>query len=465
MNKQFLISVATGLLLSACATTQAGLTSSNALPLQSLSLPSAWEKGAESPVVTADNIGWLNRFEDTALTALVSQAYENNPSLKRLQARLKNAEALSQKAKAGLLPAINGSLGASRADKFERSNKSSAALTADIDISWDADLWGRASARSRAGNFRAQAAQADYEAGQQILAASIVENYFLAIEARRLAEVSENNLDALNKTLGFVTVQYERGLRSGQDISLIRADVASAKASFNRSQGAARDALRALEILIGGYPHSNRVMASALPNVPMLNAIGKPADILTERPDLRAARYRIDAAYADHKASRAAQKPNLSLGGVIGSNSSSLGQLFDPSAIASSLFANLTAPIFDGGSRKADVVIAQTDIDESLANYQDIALSAFRDVERQIDQGQILSKQETELTQALSDARDALRFTQFRYESAETDLLNVLQVQQRVSFIEGQLVSTRRARLVQYINLALSLGVDPNGSL
>jgi outer membrane protein TolC len=97
-----------------------------------------------------------------------------------------------------------------------------------------------------------------------------------------------------------------------------------------------------------------------------------------------------------------------------------------------------------------------------MADYQDIALNAFREVERQIDQGQILEQQEVELTQALSDARDALKIIQFRYESAESDLLNVLSVQQRVSFIEGQLVSTRRARLVQYINLSLSLGITPN---
>lgn len=469
MSKSFLISVASAMLLSGCAATQMGVASSNVRPDLSVSMPSAWEGVLENApsgtddvsALTATQIGWLSKFDDAGLTDLVAQAYVHNPNLKLLQARLDRAQGLSDKAKSGLLPAIDAALGASRIDGFDGANKSSANLNAGLDVTWDTDLWGRIAASSRASNLRAEAAQADFRAGQQVLAASIVENYFLAIEARRLAKVSQNNLEALNKTLGFVTVQYERGLRSGQDISLIRADVASAKVAYNRAEGAARDALRALEILIGTYPHTSRVMVEELPDVPSLVAIGRPANILVQRPDIEAAQYRVEAAYSAHKSTKAAQRPNLSLGGVIGSNSSSLGQLFDPSAMASTLFANLTAPIFDGGSRKADVAIAQADIDEALANYQDTVLAGLRDVERQIDEGEILAQQETELLQALSDARDALRFTQFRYESAESDLLNVLQVQQRVSFIEGQLVSTRRARLVQYINLALALGVEP----
>jgi len=452
------------MLLSACVTTKAGLTSSGALSLPSVTIPSEWEMAEQTATNFDNQIGWLNAFDDTALNELVAQAVAHNPNLKRLQARLDQAEAQSRKARSALMPILNASLGGSRTDNFESAANSSADLNAGLNVSWEADLWGRISASSQASESRANAAQEDFIAARQVLAASVVENYFLTIEARRLAQVSQNNLDALNKTLGFVTVQYERGLRSGQDISLIRADVASAKVSYNRAEGAARDALRALNILMGSYPQTERLISAALPDVPVFTAVGQPADILTHRPDIRAAQYRVQAAYSAHKSTKAAQKPNLSLGGVIGGSSSSLENLFDPAAMASTLFANLTAPIFDGGERKADVAIARSDIDESLSTYQEAVLSAFSDVERQIDQGNILVQQERELTQALSDARDALRFTQFRYESGESDLLNVLSVQQRVSFIEGQLVSTRRARLVQYINLSLSLGLPPHAN-
>jgi len=465
VNKSLLISIAAGLLLNACATTQAGLTSAVALSLPSVSIPSEWDEADKAATHFDNQLGWLTRFDDTELNDLVAQAFAHNPNLKRLQARLDQAEARSTKARSALMPVLNVNLGGSRTDNIESSVNSSADLNAGLNVSWEADVWGRIIASSQASESRADAVKEDFLAARQVLAASVIENYFLTIEARRLAEVSQNNLDALNKTLGFVTVQYDRGLRSGQDISLIRADVASAKVSYNRAEGAARDALRALNILMGEYPQTERLISAVLPNVPSFKAVGRPVDILTQRPDIRAAQYQVQAAYAAHKSTKAAQKPNLSLGGVIGGSSSSLENLFDPAAMASTLFANLTAPIFDGGARKANIAIARADIDESLATYQETVLSAFSDVERQIDQDQILVQQESELTQALSDARDALRFIQFRYESGESDLLNVLSVQQRVSFIEGQLVSTRRARLVQYINLALSLGVPPRETL
>ncbi len=461
MNKYLIITGAAAVLLSACATAPAGLAPTGTLSLPSISIPSEWEKAGRPEDKPEHAAGWLNRFNDTELNDLVVQAFAHNPNLKRLQARLEQAKAQSNKARSALLPVLRASAGGSRTESFDSSDNSTANLNIGLDVSWEPDLWGRIEASSNANENRAEAAQEDYKAARQVLAASVIENYFLAIEARRLAEVSKSNLDALNKTLGFVTVQYDRGLRSGQDISLIRADVASAKVSFNRTEGAARNALRALNILMGSYPQTERLLSATLPDVPKFTVLGQPANILTQRPDLRAAQYRVRAAYSAHKSTKAAQNPNLSLGGIIGGNSSALGNVFDPSAMASTLFANLTAPIFDGGARKADIAIARADIDESLASYQEAALSAFSEVERQIDEEQILAQQEIELTQALSDARDALRFTQFRYESGESDLLNVLSVQQRVSFIEGQLVSTRRARLVQYLNLALSLGDEP----
>ena len=141
---------------------------------------------------------------------------------------------------------------------------------------------------------------------------------------------------------------------------------------------------------MGSYPQTERLISAGLPDVPAFTAVGQPADILTYRPDIRAAQYRVQAAYSAHKSTKAAQKPNLSLGGVIGGNSSNLENLFDPVAMAATLFGNLTAPIFDGGARKADVMIARADIEESLATYQETVLSALSDVERQIDQSACL---------------------------------------------------------------------------
>jgi len=429
--------------------------------LLSFSIPETWEREGIQASKEALGGHWLSAFQSEILDDLVAQAYRQSPNLRILKVNLDRSNAQSDRARSGLWPVINGLAGASRQDQLGGNEPSFASLALSLDASWEPDFWGRIRAGVDATEFQVAATVEDYESARQILAASVVESWFLAIEAQRLSEVSKKNYEALNKTLGFVNVQYERGLRSGQDIALIRADVKSAEASFKQAEGSARQAKRALEILIGIYPDTNRILEASLPDVPIFQAIGQPANILTQRPDLLAAQHRVRAAYSGQAAAKAESKPNLSLRGVIGGDASQLGQILDPMNVASTLFTNLTAPIFDGGLRQADIAIAKAEIDEAVASYQSITLDAFRDVEEQIDQGQILKAQEIALLGALSDAREALRFTQFRYESAESDLLNVLQVQQRVSFIEAQLVSTRRARLVQYLNLSLALGVTP----
>lgn len=455
-----------GAVLSGCATPSLMENRAGGLPGLDISVPEMWSTQTQDRAIDfetrATGTGWLARFGDDTLDTLVQDAYRANPDLDQLRANLDRAEALTDRARSGLLPVLDGLAGGSRRDAISGADASSASLNMSVSASWEPDLWGRLGSGVTASEMDREAALADLDAARQVLAASVIETYFLAIEADRLADVSARNLEALSETLGFVEVQYERGLRSGQDLVLIRADVASATASRQQADGAARQARRALETLIGLYPDTDRALASTLPDVPAFELTDQPVDILRQRPDLQAASHRVAAAYARHDVARAAQKPRLSLGGTFGGSEAQLGDIFDPANLAATLFVNLSAPLFDGGQRGADVAVAKADIDNALAAYRRAAIDAFGDVEDQLDQGYVLRAREAALLSALSDARQALKFTRFRYESAEVDLLNVLQVQQRVSFIEAQLVSLRRARLTQYINLSLALGITPD---
>ncbi|MEL6686168.1 MAG: TolC family protein [Pseudomonadota bacterium] len=461
MRRSILLMITAATFVTGCATTSLTGSAQGLSSGLSFELPTRWEQSEDRSSKETNKAAWLAAFDEDDWAMLVEEAYQNNPDLDQLRANLDRANALTDQARASLLPVLDGLVGASRSDTFEGPDASSANLSASLSASWEADLWGRLSSRVEARDFDEAALVSDLEAAKQVLATSVVEAAFLTIESQRLADVSRRNLDALSETLGFVRVQQERGLRSAQDLVLIRADVATATASLRQAEGAIRQAQRALESLIGTYPGTDRTLASDLPNVPDAFGVGAPADILRTRPDLQAAERRVQAAYARHEAAVADQKPQLSLSGSLGGSDASLSNLFDPMNIATNLLANVSAPLFDGGLRQSNVDVAQADIDAALATYSRTALNAFEEVENQIDFGTVLKAREDLLLLALEDARQALKFTQFRYESAEVDLLNVLQIQQRVSFIEAQLVSLRRARLVQYLNLSLALGVPP----
>ena len=141
-------------------------------------------------------------------------------------------------------------------------------------------------------------------------------------------------------------------------------------------------------------------------------------------------------------------------------SNSNIEDLFDPSALAASFIANGAQVLFDGGARRSNINAADADLEIALATYQSLVLDAYNEVETELDRGAVLERRERHLQLALQEAEDALRFSRFRYELGESDLLNVLSIQQRVASLQAALARIQRARLDQYVTLALALGSD-----
>ncbi len=450
MSKLTLFLMATTTLISACASQPANPTFSDGV-----TAPANWT-GAnhEAGEVQA---GWLTDLNDPVVTALVEEALTANPEIEQSRARLAQARALLQETRAAQLPFLTAGASTQRTEGGS-ARTDSQTLGFDLTASWEADLWGRLDSATSATEYQTLARQSDLTSVRQLIAADTARAYFLLIEAGRLSDVERANIESLEETLGFVSKQFERGLRSSEDIALIRTDVQTAYADLDRAEQAQRNAARALEILLGRYPAAALEVAEKLPPRPTPQIFGQPASLLERRPDLQAEKLRIGTEYARTQSARADLLPRLTLTGTFDGSSGNLSDLFDPSALATTLVANATQTLFDRGARKARITGREADIDLAVATYQLLALSAYNEVERELDNGSVLERRETYLTSALSEARDALKFAKFRYELGESDLLNVLSIQQRVASLELQLVQTQRQRLDQYVSLSLALG-------
>lgn len=402
---------------------------------------------------------WIADFNDPVLAALVEEAVANNPDLAAAEARLMRARALARQSRSSLFPSLDISAGVSQSDGIEQGTEHSVSLSVGASASWEVDLWGRVRSGARRGKFEAISAAADREGAERLLAAAVAEGYFLAIGARRQAEVSAETYDRLDKTLGFVTVQYERGLRSGQDIALIRADVKTTEAALAGARGATRDALRSLEVLLGRYPAAELGLAD-FPAHPNAVPGGTPAQILERRPDIASAAARVTAAQAALSGARAERLPRISLTGTIESIVSEPDALLSPATIVWRAAGGLVAPIFQGGAIGARIDAANATLDEAVAFYRVTALDAFREVEGLLDREAVLREREAALAAAREQAGLALQYVQFRYENGDASLLDVLNIQQRVSSLESAYVALRTDRLTQYARLALALGGD-----
>ncbi|MEL7545128.1 MAG: efflux transporter outer membrane subunit [Pseudomonadota bacterium] len=454
--KRTLTLIALASALAACATPtapeMAGQIARDSVPPP----PDVWVSASET--IGDVDVGWIEQLDDPVLTALVEEAQSNNKNLQAAAANVERSWALAGQAGAGLTPAVRLSTGGDVGGAVEGS--ASESFNIGLQASWEADVWGRIRAGEQAAVLSAQSAQADYLYSQYSLAAAVARAYFLAIEADQQVDVTTKTLEALTETDRIVGVQAEFGMATSQDVALSRSDLASTRSNLAAAESAQRDALRALEVLLGRYPAADLEVRTTLPNVPPQPPAGVPSTLLERRPDIVAAERNVASAFNSLDQAKAAQMPTISLTGSLGGASSDLSNLLNPTNLAWQAATSIAAPLIDGGLRQSQVDQASADQKAAIASYGQAALDAFSEVEISLDQNVVLRTRAEALRESADEANKALRIAQLRYEEGETDLLDVLTIQQRVFTADSNLVNIERSRLDEWVGLNLALGGD-----
>ena len=212
-----------------------------------------------------------------------------------------------------------------------------------------------------------------------------------------------------------------------------------------------------LALLLGKPPGTSlKISREDLPEPAEIPATGLPADLLSSRPDLRRAGMRLKAADWQVAEARANRLPAISLTAKAQYGKGDVDVLFDNWLL--SLAGNLTAPIFDGGRRSAEVDRRQAIADENLSAYRQAVLTAIKEVEdalvNEVKQREHIRALET----VLSTARKALEQAGIRYRNGVTDYLPVLTQLLSVQGLERNLIRQRANLLNARISLHRSLG-------
>ena len=446
-------------LLSACATTDMAEVEAETKSQAAQSLPDTpftW-KAAQEKIGDVD-VAWVARIGDKTLSRLVDEAQVNNRDLQAAAANVERAQALARQAGAALEPQLGLSAGGGGSGNLD--GQSGGNLNLGVQASWELDIWGKARSGQQAAYESAQAAEADYTYSQHSLAAGVSRAYFIAIEANRQEDLAQKIVGALGETQRIVQLQYDNGLANQQDLSLIKSDSATARDSLLAAQGGKRDALRALELLLGRYPGADIEVRTSLPPVPASPGAGIPSEILERRPDIIAAERRIAASINGVNQAKAAKLPSVSLSGSLGGSSGGLSSLLNPANLAWQAASSLLVPISSGGALDAQIDVATAEQKAAVAAYAQTALTAFGEVENALDSGVVLRQREDALSESVREADKALKVAQLRFDEGESDLLNVLSIQQRLFGAEASQIAIERAQLDQFVALNLALGGD-----
>ena len=402
-------------------------------PAQYKELPPGWRTAQPSDMLPRGQ--WWTMFGDTQLDALIGRIDISNQNLRIAEARLRQARALADQARAGLFPAVNVNGSATRAKSPSLPNAPSFAsgavnnFSASLSASWEVDLWGRVRRSVEAGEAEAQASAADLEAARLSAQATLAQNYLSLRVADAGRRTLEETVEAYQRTVQLTRNRYAAGVAARVEVVQAEVQLRSAQAQLI-DVGVQRAQLEhAIALQLGLAPASfavaSQTLAARMPPIPT----GLPSELLERRPDVAAAERRTAAANARIGVAQAAFFPTVTLSAATGSRTTDLADLFAAPTHFWSLGAALTGPLFDAGLRRAQKEQALGVYDEEVATYRQTVLAGFQEVEDNLAALRILEEEAAVQDEVVQSARQALDLTTNQYQAGVVSYLNVIVAQ------------------------------------
>lgn len=419
-------------------------------------VPAQWKEAGDWVVAQPKDAlpkgKWWEAFNDPALNALEEQVEVSNQTLAASEARYRQAHAAVQSARAQFFPVLGGNAGASRA------RAAGNRYTVSIDASWEVDLWGRIRRLVEAARAGEQASAADLEAARLSLQAELATDYFQLRVTDVTRDLLDDTVKAFQSSYDVTQNRYRAGVVGKVDVVQAQSQLLSTQAQAIDLRATRASLEHAIAILVGKAPASFSVeqekFHAHIPEVPP--AI--PSTLLERRPDIAAAERRMAAANAQIGVAQAAYYPALSLTGSAGFASNAISSLFSAPSRFWSIGAGLAGTLLDFGGRSAAVASSRAAYDETVANYRETVLGAFRDVEDSLASAHWLAEESKVEEQAAQAARESVVLTVNQYKAGTVSFLDVVQVQATQLNEERTTVTLLGRRLAATVALIRAMG-------
>jgi multidrug efflux system outer membrane protein len=406
----------------------------------------------------AASIAWQQFFADARLKQLIGLALANNRDLRVAILNIEQARAQYQIRRADTLPSVGLGVSGSRVPGAD--DKINSTYSAGLVVSgFELDLFGRVRSLSNAALAQFLATEEARKATHISLIASVANTYLATLADEELLALTQRTLDARAESLKLIQLKYDNGVVSKLDLQQGLSLVDSARVTLAQQQRQKAQDLNLLTLLVGqplpaSLAPGAALAATALPDLPA----GLPSDLLTVRPDIRAAEQQLIGANANIGAARAAFFPRISLTGSAGSASSELSGLFKSGSFGWTFAPQMVLPIFDYGRNRANLGSAKAGRDIALAQYERTIQSAFREVSDALA-GQATFSEQLRAQRAV-EAAEAERFnlSDLRYRNGASSYLDLLDAQRSLFSAQQAAVQANLQRLQNQVTLYRVLG-------
>lgn len=406
---------------------------------------------------------WLDEFSAPELNTLVEEALLQNPGIQSLMAGISIAEEQTWLSWSAFWPKINAGLKASRNQRnnaagFSVSSSRTNNVGFSLDFLWEIDLWYKLGNDLEASEFDKTASVSDLHAAQLSLAANISKTWFDAIVASQQVKLADKTILSFKNALDIIDRGYDRGLYQALDVRLARSSLLNAQGRKQNFLKIQDESTRILESLLGRYPSASLKLPEQLPAVTQALPNSVPSSLLERRPDIIAAEQRFFATDQRMLKARKNMLPTIQISGSGGTSTQKLKEIFNPEFLIWNIAGNLTQPLFHGSQLFAERSQAEARVKQAAADYTQVVLTAFQEVETTMAAEKWLQNQQDLLQAETAESNEAERLAEDDYITGLTDIITLLEAQRRAFDSENSLLELRKQRLQNRVNLYLALG-------
>ncbi|MCS4230185.1 NodT family efflux transporter outer membrane factor (OMF) lipoprotein [Stenotrophomonas maltophilia] len=409
---------------------------------------------------------WWTALGDPQLDALISEGLASHPSLEAADARLRQARSQVGGARADQLPnlSVSGGYTGLRLPESMLGDEAGGHYAGSgqvaFNFSYGVDLWGGKRATWEAAVDSAHAAAIDAQAARLNLSANITQAYAGLAYAWQLHDVAAEELARSQKALQLTGQRRAAGIDSDLQVRQAEARVPAAQQQLQAAQQQIDESRTALAALVGQGPDRGLQierprhldpLALQLPGV-------LPSALLGRRPDIVAARWRVEAAGRQIDAAKAKFYPSLNLTALAGVVAPNVGDLLQSSSTFAYIGPALSLPIFDGGRLRAGLDSKDADYDLAVASYNQRLLDALHEVADQVNAVRSLQQQAQSQQQAVDTARAAHGLAEQRYRAGIGGYLDVLTAQSTLLQAQQRLAGLQSQQVLSSIRLSQALG-------
>ena len=332
---------------------------------------------------------WWVLFHSAPLNDLIEHSLENNPDLQAAQAALLAAREGVLAQRGAYYPSVSADFSATRqgqsgviAPTLASNALAFNLFTPEVTISYVPDVFGLNRRTVESAQAQAQAVHFQMIATYNTLVANVVVTAIQQGSVRLQIEATHQLIDIDTNILKILRYQFGKGYANGLDVAAQESQLAQVQATLPPLEKQAAQLRDLMATLAGEFPGQSQSESFGLESLhlPEDLPVSVPADLVTQRPDVRQAEANLHDASAKIGIAEANRLPNITLTANTGSSASALNQLFTSGTGFWSVGADLAAPLFQGGALLHQERAAKANYAQAAAQYRSTVLSACQNV-------------------------------------------------------------------------------------